>query len=464
MSPSLIGAAGVAVLFTLLLLRVPVWISLVLVGFFGNVLVNGWAAAFALAGTAPFDVASSYTLSVVPLFILMGEVASESRLSGELFKAARVILSGFRGGLAVATLVASALFGAVSGSSLANAATMTRMALPELRKAGYDDGLATGCIAAGGSTDILIPPSIILVIYAAIAELSVPKLLAAGLMPGLVLTLLYIMVALGVVALRPHYAPGRESFSLRQRFAALREPWQFVALFVVTIGGIYAGIFSPTEAASIGAFGAILLGVLGRRMSWRDLVRAIESTVIVSGVLFVIVIGANLFSFFIVQTHLPDLLLDGARAFNLSGLQVMILIILGYIVMGCFLEGIGMVLITVPVFQPIIMKYGYDPIWFAIIVVIMVEVGLIHPPVGMNLFVIQAQAPDVRITAIYRGIIPFLVAPLVLIVLLFIFPGSRCGCRRSFTASVAIRKFARVLSLLLSELPNQSDTSNIVRF
>jgi tripartite ATP-independent transporter DctM subunit len=423
MSPSLIGATGVAVLFILLLLRVPVWISLVLVGFFGNVLVNGWAAAFALAGTAPFDVASSYTLSVVPLFILMGEVASESRLSGELFKAARVILSGFRGGLAVATLVASALFGAVSGSSLANAATMTRMALPELRKAGYDDGLATGCIAAGGSTDILIPPSIILVIYAAIAELSVPKLLAAGLLPGLVLTLLYIMVALGVVAMRPHYAPGRESFSLRDRVAALREPWQFVALFVVTIGGIYAGIFSPTEAASIGAFGAILLGVLGRRMSWRDLVRAIESTVVVSGVLFVIVIGANLFSFFIVQTHLPDLLLDGARTFNLSGLQVMVLIILGYIVMGCFLEGIGMVLITVPVFQPIIMKYGYDPIWFAIIVVIMVEVGLIHPPVGMNLFVIQAQAPEVRITSIYRGIIPFLVAPLVLIVLLFVFPG-----------------------------------------
>jgi TRAP-type mannitol/chloroaromatic compound transport system permease large subunit len=180
MTPSLIGAAGVFVLFALLFLRIPVWIALVLVGFFGNVIVLGWPGAFALAGTVPFDVASSYTLSVVPLFILMGEVASESKLSGELFKAARVILSGFRGGLAVATLSASALFGAVSGSSLANAATMTRMALPELRKAGYDDGLATGCIAAGGSTDILIPPSIILVIYAAIAELSVPKLLAAA--------------------------------------------------------------------------------------------------------------------------------------------------------------------------------------------------------------------------------------------------------------------------------------------
>jgi C4-dicarboxylate transporter DctM subunit len=423
MSAQTIGLIGVGVLFTLLLFRVPVWIALVLVGFFGNVIVNGWPAAFALAGTAPFDVASSYTLSVVPLFILMGEVASGSRLSAELFHAARVILSGFRGGLAVATLAASALFGAVSGSSLANAATMTRMALPELRKAGYDDGLATGCIAAGGSTDILIPPSIILVIYAAIAELSVPKLLAAGLIPGLVLTLLYMGVALAVVHWRPHYAPDRDRFSWRERIAALREPWQFIVLFIVTIGGIYAGVFSPTEAASIGALGAILLGVLGRRMSFRDVLRAIESTVVVSGVLFVIVFGANLFSFFIVQTHLPDLLLEGARAYNLSGLQVMILIILGYIVMGCFLEGIGMVLITVPVFQPIIMKYGYDPIWFAIIVVIMVEVGLIHPPVGMNLFVIQAQAPDVRITAIYRGIIPFLVAPLILIVLLFLFPG-----------------------------------------
>jgi len=423
MSASAIGATGVVVLFVLLILRVPVWISLILVGFFGNVIVLGWQGAFALAGTAPFDVASAYTLSVVPLFILMGEVASESRLSGELFNAARVILSGFRGGLAVATLAASALFGAVSGSSLANAATMTRMALPELRKAGYDDGLATGCIAAGGSTDILIPPSIILVIYAAIAELSVPKLLAAGLIPGLVLTGLYMAVALVVVYFRPQYAPDRESYSAWEKFLALREPWQFLALFIVTIGGIYAGIFSPTEAASIGAFGAILLGITGRRMSLRDLLRAIENSVVVSGVLFVIVMGANLFSFFIVQTHLPELLLSGARAVNFSGLMVMVLIIIGYIVMGCFLEGIGMVLITVPVFQPIIVQFGYDPIWFAIIVVIMVEVGLIHPPVGMNLFVIQAQAPDVRITSIYRGIVPFLLAPLLLIILLFLFPG-----------------------------------------
>jgi C4-dicarboxylate transporter, DctM subunit len=423
MNPSTLGAFGVLALFVMLFLRVPVWIALTLVGFIGNTVLSGLQPTFALAGTVPFDVGSAYTLSVVPLFVLMGEVASESRLSGELFKAARVILSGFRGGLAVATLAASALFGAVSGSSLANAATMTRMALPELRKAGYDDGFATGCIAAGGSTDILIPPSIILVIYAAIAELSLPKLLAAGLVPGLVLTALYMGVALIVAYLKPHYAPDVENYSLRERIASLREPWQFMALFVVTIGGIYAGVFSPTEAASVGAFGAILLGVIGRRLGVKDILRAIENSVVVSGVLLVIVMGANLFSFFIVQTHLPELLLDTARVFNLSGVAVMVVIILGYIVLGCFLEGIGMVLITVPVFQPIIVKFGYDPIWFAIIVVIMVEVGLIHPPVGMNLFVIQAQAPDVKIGAIYRGIVPFLVAPFILIVLMFLFPG-----------------------------------------
>jgi tripartite ATP-independent transporter DctM subunit len=423
MSPSTLGVLGVVTLFVLLLLRVPVWIALTLVGFFGDFYLSNFDAALALAGTVPFDVGSSYSLSVVPLFILMGEVASESRLSGELFNAARVILSGFRGGLALATLAASALFGAVSGSSLANAATMTRMALPELRKAGYDDGFATGCIAAGGSTDILIPPSIILVIYAAIAELSVPKLLAAGLIPGLVLTALCMGIALLVAHLRPDYAPGSERYPLRARIAALKEPWQFIALFIVTIGGIYAGVFSPTEAASIGAFGAIVLGMLGRRMGLRDLLTAIESSVIVSGILFLIVMGANLFSFFIVQTHLPELLLDAARDYNLSGLSVMMIIILGYIVLGCFLEGIGMVLITVPVFQPIVTKFGYDPIWFAIVVVVMVEVGLIHPPVGMNLFVIQAQAPDIKITSIYRGIIPFLLAPLILIILMFLFPG-----------------------------------------
>ncbi len=422
MSPPLIGAAGIGVLLVLLFLRVPVWAALTLVGFVGNIVLSGPQSALTIAGTTPFDVASAYTLSVIPLFVLLGEVASNTRLSADLFIAARVLLSGVRGGLAIATIAASACFGAVCGSSVVTAATMTRIALPEMRKTGYDDRLAAGALAAGGSIGILIPPSIILVIYAAVAEQSVPKLFAAALIPGVLLTLLYMAIAVLVAVARPQYAPAAPPASLAARLKAVSGPWQFIVLFVVTIGGIYAGVFSPTEAAAIGAFGAIVLGALGRRLTLPALWQSIESSVTISCLLFAIIIGANLFSFFIVQTHFPMLLADGARAMHLPALAVMAMIIVAYIVMGCFLEGIGMVLITVPVFLPLVMHFGYDPIWFSIIVVIVVEVGLIHPPVGMNLFVIQAQAPDVRITSIYRGIVPFLIGPLILIVLLFLFP------------------------------------------
>jgi C4-dicarboxylate transporter DctM subunit len=422
MSPSIIGAVGIFTLFALLFLRVPVSVALALVGFFGNVALSGTQSALALVGSTPFDTAGSYTLSVIPLFVLMGEVASGTRLSADLFNAARVILSGVRGGLSVAALVASACFGAVCGSSVATAATMARIALPEMRNSGYDDGLATGTLAAGGSIGILIPPSIILVIYAAIAEQSVPKLFAAALIPGLVLTGLYIGVAVIIARLRPSYAPSAEKAGFSQRFSALRGSWQFLTLFIVTIGGIYAGIFSPTEAAAIGACGVILLGIIGRRIPFGRLWESIEASVVLSCVLFAIIIGANLFSSFMVQTHFPALLAEGAKALHLSGLVVMVLIIISYIVMGCFLEGIGMVLITVPVFLPLVTSFGYDPVWFSIIVVIVVELGLIHPPIGMNLFVIQLQAPDIRITSIYRGIVPFLIAPLILIMLLFLFP------------------------------------------
>ena len=422
MSAQWIGAFGVISLFVLLLLRVPVWATLVLVGLVGNTLVGGWASSFAILGTTPFDTASIYTLTVIPLFILMGEIASTTRLSADLFNAARILLLGVRGGLAVAAIGASACFGAVCGSSVATAATITRIAMPEMRKAGYHDALATGSIAAGGSLGILFPPSIILVIYASIAEQSVPKLFAAALLPGLALTAMYIIVALIMARLVPEYAPTEAPRLPTERFKGLQTPWQFLLLFCATIGGIYAGIFSPTEAAAIGAFGAIILGFVGRRLNVKQMVAAIESAVVTSGLLFVIIIGATLFSYFIVQTQLPLLLANLARSANLSGLAVMAIVIAAYIVIGCFLEGIGMVLITVPVFLPLVVQFGYDPAWFSIIVVIVVELGLIHPPVGMNLFVIQAQIPNIKLSSVYRGIIPFLIAPFVLIVLLIAFP------------------------------------------
>ena len=422
MTPAMIGALGIASLLSLLFVRVPVWAALTLVGFAGNFILSGLPSALTLTGTSAFDVSSAYTLSVIPLFVLLGEVASNTRFSADLFNAARLLLSGVRGGLAIASIAASACFGAVCGSSIVTAATMTRIALPEMRKAGYDDRLATGSLAAGGSIGILIPPSIILVIYASIAEQSVPKLFAAALLPGLLLTALYMAVAVGIAFVYPDYAPRLKRASARERLKALAGPWQFILLFIVTIGGIYAGIFSPTEAAAVGAFGSIVLGAIGRRITWATLWQSIESSIRTSCMLFVIIIGANLFSSFMVQTQFPTMLADGASALNLSAPVIMIMIVSAYIVMGCFLEGIGMVLITVPVFLPLVVKFGYDPIWFSILVVIVVEVGLIHPPVGMNLFVIQAQAPDVRITSIYRGIVPFLIAPLVLIVILFLFP------------------------------------------
>ncbi len=422
MAPPILGAVSVAVLFAMLFLRVPVWAALVIVGFGGNWALTGWDSAFALLGTTPFDTASIYTLSVVPLFILTGGIAAVSGLSTDLFRAAQVLLSGLRGGLSIATICASACFGAVCGSSIATAATMSRIALGEMRRAGYADSIATGSIAAGGSLGILFPPSIILVIYAAIAEQSVPKLFAAGLLPGVMLTLLYIGVAVVMAHLRPLEQPVAPSASFGERLRALRGPWQFLALFSVSIGGIYAGVFSPTEAASVAVAGAIVLGVLSRRLSRAGFTGAVGQAIRTSCALFAIIIGANVFSSFMVQTQLPTLLADTAKALALPGVAVMALVIVAYIVMGCFLEGIGMILITVPVFLPLVKSFGYDPIWFAIIVVIVVEVGLIHPPVGMNLFVIQAHAPDVKIGAIYRGILPFLLAPLALIIVLLLFP------------------------------------------
>lgn len=422
MSASLIGLLAVLFLFAILFVRIPVWIALLICGVAGNTILSNFDAAASITGTGAFDTVSNYGLSVIPLFILMGEVATNSRLSAELFQAARVILSGIPGGLAVATIGASGAFGAVCGSSVATAATMTRISLPEMRKAGYDDGLSGASVAAGGSLGILIPPSIILVIYSAIAEQPLPQLFAAALIPGILLMLLYIVVALIVSARRADKAPVDPPAPWKDRLFALKESWQFLILFTVSIGGIYAGVFSPNEAAAVGAFGAIILGTLARRLTWLRLYQAFKASVFTSGVLFTIIIGATIFANFIVQTRLPDLLLSGAQAMHLAPWAVMLLIIAIYIIMGCFLEGIGMVLITVPVFLPVIMSLGYDPVWFSIIVVIVVELGLIHPPVGMNLFIIQAQSPEIKIKQLYVAILPFLLAPFGLILLLMLFP------------------------------------------
>ena len=422
MTPFALGLSGIGLMLFMLFLRQPVWLALAVIGIGGNILLNSVMSAKFMAGTTLFDVASNYNLSVIPLFILMGEIATGSRMSAELFNAARVMLSGLRGGLGIATLAASGAFGAICGSSVATAASMTRIAMPEMARAGYDKGFSAATVASGGSLGILIPPSIILVIYASITETSVARLFAASMIPGLVLLGLYIVVAL-IVAGRGGAAPTERPATLRERLRALRDPWQFVLLFVLTIVGIYTGLFSPTEAASVGAFGAIVLGFLKGSLSIKGLIDAVQSSVAVSCALFMIIIGATVFSNFVVQTRLPDNLLEVAQAAGMTAWMIMALIVVIYIILGCFLEGIGMVLITVPVFLPIVTSFGYDPIWFGVFVVVLVELGLITPPVGMNLFIIRAQVPDVPMKTLYSAILPFLIAPVVLIGLLFALPG-----------------------------------------
>lgn len=421
MSDITTGFIGLAAMLVLLFLRQPVWLTLLICGVVGNIVLNNGKVAQMVSATNFFDTSYNYGLSVIPLFILMGEVATGSRMSAELFNAARICLSGIRGGLTLATIAASGAFGAISGSSVATAAAMTRIALPEMRKAGYSDGYSSASIAAGGSLGILIPPSIILLIYASIAELSVAKLFAASMFPGILLMLLYMFTAV-LLAKRARQGEIDAPVTFFQRLKALAGPWQFVILFAVTIGGIYSGLFSPNEAAAIGAFGAIVLGLLRGTLNSAVLTQALKSSVIISCALFMIIIGATIFSNFVVQTRLPDGLLELANAAELGPFGVMAIIIVLYIVMGCFLEGIGMVLITVPVFLPVVTGFGFDPIWFGVLVTILVELGLLTPPVGMNLFIIKAQVKDMEMSTLYRGILPFLIAPVALIVIMFVFP------------------------------------------
>ncbi len=422
MAVQTIGLIGMGCLITLIFLRVPVGVAMGLVGLCGYAAVDGWAKAFRVFGEVPFDVATNYDLSVVPMFVLMGEVATQSGISAMLYRAARATFSGIRGAQALATIGACAGFGAVCGSSLATAATMTRIAIPEMRRAGYDDRISTGSVAAGGSLGILIPPSIVFVLYAIISQQSVPKLFAAGMIPGLVLAVLYMLCALAVLMVKPGWAPSESAGTWKRRLYDLASAWEVVLLFGLSIGGLYAGWFSPTQAAGIGAFSALVLGIARRGLDWNGVVQCFADSIRTTCMLFLIVMSAFIFSYFVVQTQLPGVLVGWIQAWDLGPIWLIVILMVFYIIMGCFMDGGGMVLITVPIFLPLIVANGYDPIWFGVMLVVVVELGLIHPPVGMNIFVIQARVPDVPILRVYQGIIPFLAAPMILLALLVAWP------------------------------------------
>ena len=418
-----IGLLSIFAIVTLVLFRIPVAVAMGLVGTIGYAIVDDWSAALNRLGNTPFELAEGYSFSVVPLFLLMGAVAARSGMSGDLFRSANAMFAGRRGTVAMAAVGACAGFGAICGSSLATAATMSRIAIPEMRRLGYDERLAAGAVASGGTLGILIPPSVILIVYAVIAQESVALLFAAGLIPGLVLTALHVVVIWALVTRRPELAPAaHRQPGWRERLRDVAAMWQMLVLFVISVGGIYVGLFSPTEAAAVGCLGAIALGFATRRIGIRAIVESLGETVRTTAVLFFIVIMAFIYAYFLVLTRLPQSLVEFVTALGWSPLAVMLLVIAFYLILGCFLDAIGMILITVPVFGPMVIGLGYDPVWFGILVVLVVEIGLITPPVGMNLFVIRAQQPDISIATLYRGVLPFLSAGAILIALLLAFP------------------------------------------
>jgi tripartite ATP-independent transporter DctM subunit len=417
-----IGMLGVALLLVLIFIRVPIAVALATSGLLGYAAIDGWPRALKMLGLVPYQLASAYSLSVIPLFILMGAVAARGNMATELFQACNAVFSGIRGALANATIGACALFGAICGSSIATAATFSRVAIPEMRRHGYDQAFAAGAVASAGTLDVLIPPSVLIAIYAIVAEQSLVKLYAAAFIPGFVLAGLYVVAVWIVAWLRPHWIPKVAAMPLKVRLTASLGMWKLGVLFFFAVFGIYLGWFSPTEAAAMAAFVAILIAFGTRAMGWRDLIDCLLETVYTTAAIFFIVVGAFVFSRFIVLTQFPNELTKWTQVAGLSPFWIIMAVMALYVVLGTFLDEVSTILITVPVTLPLINSIGYDGIWFGIFVTVMCTIGLISPPTGMTVFVIQAQHPEIPVMRIYAGTLPFLVADFVLVALLIFVP------------------------------------------
>lgn len=403
-------------------MRVPVAFSMIIIGTLGMSQLIGPDGALANVGQTAFDAAINYELSVVPLFVLMGNFVARARLAEELYSASNAFLGHRKGGLAMATIVACGGFSAICGSSLATAATMAKVAIPSMRRYNYHDTLATGSIAAGGTLGILIPPSVLLVIYGILTQTNIGKLFAAGVLPGLLGIGFYLLAVRGVVMFKPEAGPAGERQAWPARWHALRGVWGVLLLFALVMGGIYGGVFSPTEAAGIGAFGAFLFALARRSMTWRTFYEVLLESAATTAMLFTVLIGALLFANFVNLTDFPSTLLEIADHYHETPWMVIAAILVIYVLLGCVFESLSMILLTVPIFFPLVTSLGYDPIWFGIVVVVIVEISLITPPVGLNVFVLRGVLPDVTTGTIFRGVTPFWVADLFRLAVIVAFP------------------------------------------
>lgn len=422
MSSDAVAVTGFAALFVLMLLRVPVGMAMGLVGVSGFAYLSGGGPALKIVGLTAMRTVTDFNFAVVPLFLLMGVFASTSGMSRELFRSANAFLGHLRGGLGIATIAACGAFAAICGSSVATAATFSKVAYPEMRRFGYPQSFATGVIAAGGTLGIMIPPSTVFAIYGLITQQDVGKLFVAGIIPGILATLMYIGTIAIVGFAKPGFLPAGARVPFKERLAALREVWATILLFAFVIGGIYGGLFTATEAAGAGAGGAFIIGVLRGRLSGKEILQALLETTRTTAAIFTILIGAILFGYFLTITQTPQAVTEFLTGLGIGRYGVLALIMLMYLVLGCLMDALAMIILTVPIIFPVITGLGFDPIWFGVIIVMTVELGLIHPPVGMNIFVIKSVIEDVKISTIFYGVFPFIITDLLRLTILILFP------------------------------------------
>jgi len=422
MSPVTIGLIGIGVLLVLMLFRLPIGFAMALVGFAGIIYLGSLDAAFGVMGMEPFSSVSAYGFTVLPLFILMGQFAFASGLSAKLFSLAHKWLGHLPGGLAIATIGGCAGFAAVSGSSMATAATMGSVSLPEMKKYNYAPTLATGCVAAGGTLGILIPPSSCMIVYGIITEQSISELFIAGILPGILLAVLFMLTIYIMAKANPKLGPSVPMVGLRERFMMFLSCGDLLFLFLLVMGGLYIGFFTPTEAGAVGAAGALLIGLVRRKLSLKAIGQSLIETLKTTAMVFVIIIGAMVFNRFLAITTIPFVLADSIGGLQVPPMVTVIVIFLIFLLLGCFIDVMAMMLLTMPIFFPVVLAIGIDPIWFGILVVIVSEMGLITPPVGMNVYVIKGVAEDVPLHTIFRGILPFLIPMVVCTAILMAFP------------------------------------------
>ncbi len=426
MTAPIIGYICIFGMLLLIALRCPISLAMSLIGFLGFTLIIAFEPALTILETGPFETLSNYSFSPIPMFILMGVFASKARMSAELFSGAKSLFGGWRGGMALAAVTSCGIFSAISGSSLATAASMSRVALPEMKKNGYDNSLAAGTLAAGGTLGIMIPPSIALLLYALITEQSVGQMFIAGVMPGLLGLVLYCATIAIVVWWKPHLAQPGQKTTLKEKIIGLKGIVPFGFIFAFIIGGIYGGFFTPTEAAAVGAAGTLFIALI-RGMDFENFKDAIWETLLLTSMIFFMIIGAEIFGYFLSVSRISYSLVELVESMHLSPYLVLFSVLILYMLLGCVMDSLAMLLLTVPVVYPMVINAGFDPVWFGIISVITVELGLITPPVGMNVFVLKSVAPEIPIKDIFKGVFPFVISDLVRLALLILFPWFALG-------------------------------------